>query len=214
MPQTRISSPLPARELAVDGLACERDERVLFSGLSLSLKPGELLLVEGQNGAGKTSLLRILCGLAEPVEGEVSWNGRAIHSQREDYAAELFYLGHLPGVKLDLSPEENLGFVRSLRNRPSREQILAALKAVGLYGYEDQPARTLSAGQRRRVALAGLCLSDAPLWILDEPFTALDKAGVAWLQDCLSSHLERGGLIVMTTHQALELGRQVRSLAL
>lgn len=214
MPEALVSPRDNAAALSVEGLACERDERVLLEGLGFALASGELLLVEGENGAGKTSLLRLLCGLAEPAQGRVLWRGRALADCRGEYAAELFYLGHLSGVKLDLSPEENLGFAAGLRQGVAAAEIAAALAQVGLYGYEDQPARTLSAGQRRRVALAGLCLTRAPLWILDEPFTALDKAGIAWLQGRLAAHLDGGGLVIMTTHQPLELGRAVRRLAL
>jgi heme exporter protein A len=214
MPQALDSTGTAAPRLEAEGLCCERDERRLFEGLGFSLAAGELLLVEGENGAGKTSLLRILCGLAEPAEGAVRWRGAPLADDRAGFGAELFYLGHLPAVKLDLTPEENLGFAAGLRHEAAPAAIAAALAEVGLYGYEDQPARTLSAGQRRRVSLAGLCLTRAPLWILDEPFTALDKAGIAWLQGRLAAHLDAGGLVVMTTHQPLELGRPVRRLVL
>ena len=200
--------------LSAHGLACERDERILFSGLEFTLARGELLQVEGENGAGKTSLLRLLCGLAEPAEGEIRWRGMPIDTQRGEFHQELLYLGHHSGIKLELSPRENLAFYAGMTAAVESARLEQALDAVGLYGYEEQPARTLSAGQRRRVGLARLMVSQAPLWVLDEPFTALDKVGVAWLQELLERHLDQGGLVVLTTHQPLTLTRPFRRLAL
>lgn len=214
MPHASPDAALVPTGLTAVALACERDERLLFKDLSFELPPGQLLQIEGENGAGKTSLLRILCGLAEPASGEVHWQACSIAEQRAEFHQALLYLGHQSGVKLDLSPRENLAFYGGMSAPTSNSELEAALDAVGLYGYEDQPARTLSAGQRRRVALARLPLSPAPLWVLDEPFTALDKAGIAWLEAVFARHLDAGGLIVLTTHQTLNLERPVRRLAL
>jgi heme exporter protein A len=171
---------------AVD-LRCERGERLLFSGLSFSAERGTLLRIAGPNGTGKTSLLRIMCALLEPTAGEVRWKGGNIRRLREDYWKDLVYLGHLNGVKDDLTVRENLRIAVGLGGRRATEGDLArALDAVGLAGFEDSMARFLSQGQRRRVALARLYVSAAvPLWILDEPFTALDtRRGGAERTDC------------------------------
>ena len=187
---------------AVD-LRCERGERLLFSGLSFSAEHGTLLRVAGPNGTGKTSLLRIMCGLLEPTAGEVRWKGGNIRRLREDYWKDLVYIGHLNGVKDDLTVRENLRVAVGLGGRRATESDLArALDAVGLAGFEDSMARFLSQGQRRRVALVRLYVSaTVPLWILDEPFTALDTRGVAALSDLIARHVGGGGTVVLTTHQ-------------
>lgn len=187
---------------AVD-LRCERGERLLFSGLSFSAEPGTLLRIAGPNGTGKTSLLRIMCALLEPTDGEVRWNGGNVRRLREDYWKDLVYIGHLNGVKDDLTVRENLRIAVGLGGRLATEGDLArALDAVGLAGFEDSMARFLSQGQRRRVALARLYVSGAvPLWILDEPFTALDIRGVAALSALIAGHVGGGGTVVLTTHQ-------------
>lgn len=187
---------------AVD-LACERGERLLFSGLNFAAERGTLLRVAGPNGTGKTSLLRIMCGLLEPTAGEIRWKGGNIRRLREEYWKDLVYIGHLNGVKDDLTVRENLRVsVRVAGRRASEAQLSQALDAVGLAGFEDSMARFLSQGQRRRVALARLYVSEAvPLWILDEPFTALDLRGVANLSALVARHIEAGGTVVLTTHQ-------------
>jgi heme exporter protein A len=187
---------------AVD-LTCERGERLLFERLSFTAENGTLLRIAGPNGTGKTSLLRIMCGLLEASAGEIRWKGGHIRRLREEYWKDLVYIGHLNGVKDDLTVRENLRVsVRVAGRQAAEPQIARALDAVGLAGFEDTMARFLSQGQRRRVALARLYVSEAvPLWILDEPFTALDVRGVANLSALIARHIEGGGTVVLTTHQ-------------
>jgi len=187
---------------AVD-LTCERGARRLFAGLAFSAENGTLLRIAGPNGTGKTSLLRIMCGLLEPTAGEVRWRGGNIRRLREEYWKDLVYIGHLNGVKDDLTVRENLRVSVRVGGRSASEaQLAQALDAVGLTGFEDTMARFLSQGQRRRVALARLYVSESvPLWNLDEPFTALDVRGVANLSTLVARHIEGGGTVVLTTHQ-------------
>lgn len=184
-------------------LACERDLRLLFENLELRLASGEMLQISGPNGSGKTSLLRLLCGLMHPTAGQVLLNGQPLHVQRSELARNLLWIGHAAGIKDLLTPEENLSWLCALHQPASHEAICQALTAVGLRGFEDVPCHSLSAGQQRRVALARLYLDSPPLWILDEPFTALDKQGVAQLEEHLAAHCERGGMVVLTTHHTL-----------
>ena len=201
--------------LEVKNLSCERDERTLFNGLSFTLKAGEVLQIEGQNGSGKTTLLRIICGLTEAFEGDIFWHGQNIEDEKEKFCHALLYVGHLSGVKGALTAEENLAWMTQLNPSLNRMNISEALKKVGLFGYEDVPCHTLSAGQQRRVGLARLYLSRAPLWILDEPFTALDKKGVAEKEVLIAQHVETGGSIVLTTHHNLNIpDRKVRHINL
>lgn len=198
--------------LEVSGLACERGERRLFDALSFSVAAGTLLRVAGPNGTGKTSLLRILCGLLEPNAGDIRWKGEAIRSLREEYWKDLVYVGHLNGVKDDLTVRENLRVTVRIGGRIVDDAALdRALDAVGLAGFETSLARHLSQGQRRRVALARLYVSQSvPLWILDEPFTALDVRGVANLSALIATHLEGGGTVVLTTHQEVPVAAERR----
>jgi heme exporter protein A len=180
-----------------------RGDALLFRELSFGLKGGSLLHVAGRNGAGKTSLLRMLCGLLLPEAGEIRWRGKSIRSQREEYHGELLFLGHANAVKDEFSALENLRVACAVAGRAvSETQALAALDAIGLAHRVDLDARHLSQGQRRRVALARLLLAQSiPLWILDEPFTALDVPAVALLAQTIEAHLVCGGAVIYTTHQ-------------
>jgi heme exporter protein A len=188
-------------------LVCTRGDRQLFNNVNFEIHPGEALRVAGTNGSGKTSLLRMLCGLASPAAGEVQWSGRNIRSVREEFASQLLYLGHANGVKDDLTAWENVMVAATLSgNRVTRADAYQALDQLGLGRAADLPTRALSQGQRKRVALARLPLGTAaPLWILDEPFTALDHKAVTELCGTLNHHLAHGGMVVYTTHQEIEL---------
>lgn len=197
-------------------LECVRGERLLFRGLTFSVNAGTCLHIAGENGAGKTSLLRILCGLMSPTAGDVRWKGASTRTLREEFWQALAYVGHLNGVKDDLSALENVHFAAGIAGRTgSLAEAAAALSALGLGGFESSLARSLSQGQKRRVALARLFFAkDAPLWILDEPFTALDVRGVGVLTRLIGDHLERQGIVVLTTHQEVPLPGRVQRLDL
>ncbi len=195
-----------AVRLDIRGLQFTRGDRMLFQDLSFSLESGELLQVEGANGSGKTTLLRSVCGLLLPDEGEIRWNGGNARSLREDFAREVLYLGHLNGIKNDLSAIENLRVAATLDGDTVTEaQVLEALARMGLAGFEDLPTKVLSQGQKRRVALARLLLGSATLWVLDEPFVALDVKAVELLQSIIADHVARGGMVILTTHQEVAL---------
>ena len=188
--------------LEVSNLTAIRDDRVLFENLQFEIKPGELVQIEGRNGTGKTTLLRIVTGLGDIEEGIIKWKGEEVEKSRDVFHQDLLFLGHQTGVKRELTALENLRFYQSIHNnRSSEEEIFAALAQVGLAGREDVPVAQLSAGQQRRVALARLWLSNQILWILDEPLTAIDKQGVKVLESLFASHADNGGIIVLTTHQ-------------
>ncbi|TXF11129.1 cytochrome c biogenesis heme-transporting ATPase CcmA [Pelomicrobium methylotrophicum] len=192
--------------LSATHLTCVRGDQEIFRGVSFELAPGSLLQVAGPNGSGKTSLLRILCGLLAPESGEVRWAGEPIRDLGDEYFSKLHYVGHLNGIKDELSALENLRIFAGLSGEPIEEGRAAdALRRMGLGGREDFPVKRLSQGQKRRVALARLAMADRPLWILDEPFAALDAEAVAIVQALVEEHLERGGLAVLTTHQAAEI---------
>ncbi|MEE4753505.1 cytochrome c biogenesis heme-transporting ATPase CcmA [Pseudomonas alliivorans] len=191
--------------LHATALTCERDGRLLFENLDLTLQAGDMLQVCGPNGSGKTSLLRLLCGLMQPTEGQVMLNGVELDRQRPELASLLLWIGHAPGLKELLTPLENLSWLYALQGSGEPADFDQALKTVGLSGFEDVPCHTLSAGQQRRVALARLYLPGPPIWILDEPFTALDQQGISQLEAFLAEHCERGGAVVLTTHHVLDL---------
>lgn len=197
---------MSSNQLQAHSLSCIRGDRLLFSDLSVSVKSGELLYLQGANGAGKTTLLRTLCGLFEPDSGYISWNEEPIHSIGEDFFRQLLYIGHQPAIKLELTPLENLRISCALDGlSPAEDDIWQALETVGLRGFEDLPAKMLSQGQKRRVSLARLFLSDAALWVLDEPFNALDVYAVEMLQHVIAKHIGQGGLAILTTHQEVPL---------
>ncbi len=198
---------LEARELL-----CERDERTLFSGLSFTLNAGEWVQITGSNGAGKTTLLRLLTGLSRPDAGEVLWQGQPLHQVRDSYHQNLLWIGHQPGIKTRLTALENLHFYH---RDGDTAQCLEALAQAGLAGFEDIPVNQLSAGQQRRVALARLWLTRATLWILDEPFTAIDVNGVDRLTQRMAQHTEQGGIVILTTHHPLNVAEsKIRRISL
>lgn len=205
-----MSAPFKAATLgnllleAVD-LACERDDRVLFSGLSFRVSPGDLLQIEGANGAGKTTLLRSLCGLMPLQQGALRWRGQDVVENWPAFRQDVLYLGHRPAIKPGLTALENLRFLHALRGEASEAEYWEALAKVGLMGYEESYCRNLSAGQQRRVSLAQLYLSEAPLWILDEIFTAIDKSGVAQFETLLRDRAQQGGMVIFTTHHHMSL---------
>ena len=187
-------------------LGCTRGTRRLFRGLNFSVNPGDLIELRGANGSGKTSLLRILSGLAAPAEGEVRWQGKNIRSLGEEYSGSVAYLAHQNGVKDELSALENLRIACGVAgNDLSKHDAQAILAQVGLSRQQNLPARSLSAGQRRRVALARLLTSKATLWILDEVLTSLDDTAIKLSRQFIGDHLNNGGMAIIATHQELDL---------
>jgi len=192
--------------LEVSKLGCVRGDRWLFSGLDLSIRAGTFLQVTGPNGSGKTSLLRILCGLLAPAEGQIKWQGENIRSLAEDYFTSVTYLGHRHGVKDELTAVENLRISNALNGIVvSKKRAREVLGRMGLAGRESLPARLLSEGQRRRVALARLLTCNTKLWLLDEVMTSLDKGAMALVRSLIEEHLAGGGIAIVATHQDLEL---------
>lgn len=197
-------------QLQAIAISCERGGRPLFSPQSFTLNPGQAMQIEGDNGSGKTSLLRMVCGLAPTASGEVRWGGQAISEVRHAFSRDLLYLGHSLGLKDELSAVENLRVASVLAGHSvGHEQAVQALQAQGLGSRSHLPLRVLSQGQKRRVALARLQLSKARLWVLDEPFVALDTLAVLALQQVLRQHLAQDGLLLFTSHQAVDLGGAV-----
>jgi heme exporter protein A len=195
--------------LTAQGLACLRGDRLLFKNVGFELSAGGLMYVLGENGSGKSSLLRLLCGLLSPEDGEVFWNGKSIKNDAENYQSNLTYIGHLNGLKDDLTALENLQFsARLAANVVNDAVVLSALTAIGVARCANLPVGVLSQGQKRRVALARLWLSSSQLWILDEPFAALDTASVAILAEQLNQHMAKGGMAIITTHQDVDIQAQ------
>ncbi|KAA1160135.1 cytochrome c biogenesis heme-transporting ATPase CcmA [Pseudoalteromonas fuliginea] len=188
--------------LHIKSVTCIKQDRCLFADLNFSLNNGQIMQLAGPNGAGKTSLLRIIAGFSAPDEGAILYQELPISKYYEEYARELLFIGHKTGVNTQLSAVENVSHWLQI-NGYSEPELYPILAKLGLVGLEDVPVRMLSAGQQRRVALVRLWLSDAKLWVLDEPFTALDKSGVAFLQQRFTEHLQSGGAILLTTHQDL-----------
>ena len=196
--------------MAVDGARLEarginawRGDRHILRDVSFRLQPGELLKVTGPNGVGKTTLLRVVGGLLPPESGLVEWCGQPVHRTRDEFNAELGYLGHVNALKADLTARENLRFLAGLRQPVTHGDVDAMLDRVGLASRANLPGRVLSAGQKRRLALARLKLAGASLWILDEPATNLDREGLRLVEELISEHVQQGGLAIAAAHQAL-----------
>ena len=214
---THISEPphlsLNPSSLRANALTCVRGERTLFTGLDLEVSAGEWLHVRGENGIGKTSLLRLLSGLTKPAAGEIFWNEQLISADPSEYHRNLLFLGHRDSLKEDLTALENLSIATALDGiAVTEDKILLALHRFGLRGREDLPVNCLSAGQKRRVLLARLLLRQAKLWILDEPFNALDVRAVEMLSELILEHIASGGMAIMTSHQEIPMpnGRVVQ----
>lgn len=199
--------------LEVRALSCEREERLLFRKLEFALDAGQVLQVKGGNGSGKTTLLRIICGLHDAYEGELRWRGLPLPQYRDQFHAGLLYIGHRVAVNQALTPLENLRWSCRLRAPVDDDGIRGALAQLGLAGCEETACGSLSAGQQQRVSLARLLLGRAELWILDEPFTTLDAAGIELLEGLVARHAEAGGAVLITTHHKLALPR-MRALTL
>ena len=191
---------------SVSNLSCSRGDKRLFSGVSFALQPGEWLHLQGDNGVGKTSLLRLACGLSALEQGDICWQGLSVAKNADEFRANLAYLGHQLALKEDLSPLENLMTDAAIAGRPlTMAQAKTALVQLGLKGREHLPVRVLSQGQKRRTALTRLWVSTAKLWILDEPFVALDTAAQNVLSDVINAHLRKQGMVLFTSHQAVSL---------
>jgi heme exporter protein A len=190
-----------------------RGERCVFQNLEFALNPGELLLLQGRNGSGKTSLLRAIAGMLSLESGEIRWNDVPVLSQRQEFRSAMVWLAHRTGLKADLTPVENLRFEAALRPQ-SKADLTSILERLGIARLKRLPLRSLSAGQQRRVALARMLLADVPLWLMDEPFTNLDSAGRELVMELTEEHLATGGLCVMAAHQDVEISATVRRVSL
>lgn len=201
----------PSISLTISELVIERGDRVLCDGLTVSVQSGEIIRVAGENGAGKSSLLKVLAGVMQPTDGMLQWRDEDVTLHRDVLQQDLLYIGHGAGVKSLFTVEENLRWYFPNATGP---QISNALLAVNLSGYEETPAAQLSAGQKRRIALARLWLTEKLLWLLDEPFTALDQSGVEVLEKRLQEHIKNDGMVLLTTHQPLNPLLQAREITL
>ncbi|CAH9018974.1 cytochrome c biogenesis heme-transporting ATPase CcmA [Candidatus Nitrosacidococcus sp. I8] len=190
-------------QLKVEGLSCRRGDRLLFKNISLTLNPGDIFEVTGQNGAGKTTLLRLLCGLLIPEKGNILWGNQPINKVKPTYYSNLAYVGHTDAIKADLTVSENLTIAKALNG--GGIEVKEALYQVGLLKLQSLPGRFLSAGQRRRLALARLLVNRAELWLLDEPFTALDKEAVKTIASLLEVHGKNGGMVIFTSHHSVNV---------
>src|SRR6202045_2888155 len=204
---------------AVDGLSVEkvhvwRGDRHVLKGVSLNLRPRQLLHVSGPNGTGKTTLLRVVCGLLRPEQGRVSWLGKSIATVRTEYQAALAYASHEPALKADLTALENLHFAVGLKRRVTVEELRGSMERTGVAACADLPARVLSAGQRRRVAMARVLAMCASVWLLDEPYTNLDASGTDLMSGLLQAHVDAGGLALVVAHHELKLPCSIRRLEL
>src|ERR1700676_1054870 len=200
--------------LSVDQVHVRRGDRHVLKGVSLTLRPRQLLHISGANGTGKTTLLRVVCGLLRPEQGLVSWLGRSISGIRAEYQAALAYASHEPALKAYLTALENLRFAVGLKRRVTVGELRASLERTGVLGCADLPARVLSAGQRRRVAMARVLAMSASLWLLDEPYTNLDAAGAELMTGLLQAHVEQGGAALVVAHHDLKIGVDMRRLDL
>lgn len=190
--------------LVIRNLTAMRGERLLFEDVSFEVESNEMLLIKGRNGAGKTSLLRLICGLATPDAGEILWKSESIENIRPAYSRSLLYVGHDNGISLDLTVLENLEFHRALNDNPSNHPIPEILERLRIVRYLNVPCRFLSAGQKRRVALARLAISESKLWLLDEPFSSLDDQASETVVELVEQHLNSDGLCLMTSHQTID----------
>ena len=205
---------MPAMGLSVERVHVWRGDRHVLKGVSFAVAPRELVHIRGPNGSGKTTLLRVASGLLRPEKGEVRWGAEPISQVRLEYQAMLAYASHEPALKGDLTPLENLRFAVGLRRRLGKAELLARLEETGVASCADLPVRVLSAGQRRRVGMARVLAMGASLWLLDEPFTNLDTAGVDLVSALLRAHIEAGGAALVVAHQTLNVGVEPRCLDL
>jgi len=203
-----------AQGLCVDKVHVWRGERHVLRGVGLRVEPGELLHISGPNGTGKTTLLRVVSGLLRPERGTVTWRGKSIAAVRPEYYGALAYASHEPALKSDLTALENLRFAVGLKRRVTTAELRASLQRTGVEGCADLPSRVLSAGQRRRVAMARVVSFRAPLWLLDEPYTNLDTAGAALMTSLLEDHVRSGGMVLVVAHHDLQLAVPSRQLSL
>lgn len=192
--------------LELISLACQRNQRALFSNIDLRVYPGELILISGKNGSGKTSLLKIICGLLKPSAGKVFYQGQDIHKDLASFYANLLYIGHQPTLKIGLTVQENLAYLANLHGLElNTSKLRQLIDAVGLNQHADEVVEHLSAGQQRRLNLSRLLYTQADVWVLDEPYTALDSHGIELVEECITIHREHGGRVVMSSHQVVNV---------